>query len=261
MGQAGAGDWSVKTRKAVKTEDGEKVVESVDTWKPRETAVIICDMWNNHHCTAAARRVVELAPYLNQVVQAARKRGVLIIHAPSGCANYYQDTPARKRMQQAPFVKSDVSFGYHFYDPKLEGPLADHLEKAGCSCDTPKICGPDVRVWTHQNEAIEIKDEDAVGDKGQEIFNLLEQRKIENVILMGVHANRCIVARPFGVRAMVKLKKNVVVCRDLTDSYHRDPGKHFAGLAKIIRHIETWWCPTITSESITGKKPFKFAKE
>jgi hypothetical protein len=44
----------------------------------------------------------------------------------------------------------------------------------------------------------------------------------------------------------------------LTDSYHRDPGRHFEGLDLIIEHIEKYWCPTITSESITGKPPFRF---
>ena len=55
--------------------------------------------------------------------------------------------------------------------------------------------------------------------------------------------------------------KNVVLCRDLTDSYHRDPGAHFEGLDKIIAHIEQHWCPTIISTSITGQPPFRFADD
>ena len=65
--------------------------------------------------------------------------------------------------------------------------------------------------------------------------------------------------RPFGIRQMVYVGKNVVLCRDLTDSHHRDPVKHFQGLDKIIAHVERYWCPTITSDSITGQKPFVFA--
>jgi hypothetical protein len=84
-------------------------------------------------------------------------------------------------------------------------------------------------------------------------------RGIENVILMGVHTNRCVLGRPFGIRQMVYLGRNVVLCRDLTDSFHRDPGHHFSGLEKIIGHVERYWCPTISSESITGERPFAFA--
>jgi hypothetical protein len=75
---------------------------------------------------------------------------------------------------------------------------------------------------------------------------------------MGVHTNVCVLGRPFGIRQMVYLGQDVTLCRDLTDSYHRDPGKHFEGLKRIIRHIEDKWCPTMTSESITGDRPFQF---
>ena len=100
---------------------------------------------------------------------------------------------------------------------------------------------------------------DAVSDNGQEVYNLLAKGGIENVIVMGVHTNRCVLGRPFGLRQMVYVGKNVVLCRDLTDSYHRDPGAHFSGLNAIIGHVERYWCPTITSASLTGKSPFEFA--
>ncbi|MGB0578353.1 MAG: alpha/beta hydrolase fold domain-containing protein [Limisphaerales bacterium] len=254
-------NWTVKTRKQVRAKGKETTKESTVNWKPQETAIIIVDMWNNHHCVSAARRVVELAPHMNEVVKAARERGVFIIHAPSGCSDYYQDRTVRKNVAAAPLAKIDIHFQWNHFNPDKEGPLAEHLEKAGCSCDTPEICGPDKRVWTHQIKAIEMADIDAVSSNGQEIYNLLQQRGIKNVILMGVHTNRCVLGRPFGIRQMVYVGKNVVLCRDLTDSYHREPGKHFEGLAKIIRHVETWWCPTITSESITGARPFRFKED
>src|SRR6185436_17080447 len=39
---------------------GEKT-ETV-SWKPAETGLIICDMWDTHTCAGAARRVAEMAP-------------------------------------------------------------------------------------------------------------------------------------------------------------------------------------------------------
>jgi hypothetical protein len=99
---------------------------------------------------------------------------------------------------------------------------------------------------------------DAVSDNGQEVYNVLAERDINNVILMGVHTNRCVLGRPFGIRQMNYVGKNVVLCRDLTDSYHRDPGSHFTGLDTIIGHVERYWCPTITSDCITGASRFIF---
>ena len=95
---------------------------------------------------------------------------------------------------------TDIRFRWNHFNPDKEGPLADHLERAGCSCDTPEICGPDKRVWTHQIKALEMADTDAVTSDGQEIYNLLQQRGIKNIILMGVHTNRCVFGRPFGIR-------------------------------------------------------------
>src|SRR5437762_13449030 len=52
-----------------------KVVERKVGWDPRKTALIICDMWDDHWCKSAARRVGEMAGPLNEVVKVARGRG------------------------------------------------------------------------------------------------------------------------------------------------------------------------------------------
>lgn len=250
--------WPVTLQKQVKTGDEFRTVHEKVEWLPQETAIVVVDMWNDHHCKSAAKRVVEMAPHMNKVLEAARGKGIFVIHAPSGCMDTYKDTAARKRAQSAPFAKTDVKFQWNYFNPDREGPLAEKLECAGCSCDLPEPCGPDKRVWTSQIATLKIHDEDAISDNGQEVYNLLAERSINNVIVMGVHTNRCVLGRPFGIRQMVYVGKNVVLCRDLTDSYHRDPGAHFAGLNKIIGHVERYWCPTISSESITGERPFAF---
>src|SRR5579872_3020971 len=70
------------------------MTEAVE-WDPRKTAIVICDMWDKHWCQGATRRVAEMAPRMNEVVAAARKQGVLIIHCPSGTLDFYKDTPQR----------------------------------------------------------------------------------------------------------------------------------------------------------------------
>lgn len=255
------GVLNVETRQRVKANgpaDEFRVVKETQQWDAVKTAIIVIDMWDAHHCISAARRVEEMAPHVNRTITAAREQGALIIHAPSDCMEYYKDAPERRRAMEAPLAESPVKFQWHHFNPEHEGPLAERLEHGGCSCDTREPCGPTRIVWKKQHDAIKIHPDDVVTADGQEVFNLLEQRGIENVVILGVHTNRCVLGRPFGIRQMVYLKKNVVLCRDLTDSYHRDPGHHFEGLDTIIEHVETYWCPTITSESITGQPPFRF---
>src|SRR5688572_12516511 len=47
-----------------------------EAWKPEETALIVCDVWDAHHCLNAVRRVEELAPRLEKVLAKAREQGV-----------------------------------------------------------------------------------------------------------------------------------------------------------------------------------------
>src|SRR4051794_9279032 len=69
---------------------------------PAETALILCDVWDDHWCPSAARRCDALARRMAPVVDAARAAGVTVIHAPSECMDFYKDHPARKRTLAGP---------------------------------------------------------------------------------------------------------------------------------------------------------------
>src|SRR5690606_22657714 len=77
-------------------------------WPAAETAIIVCDMWDDHWCDGAARRVGIMAPRMNAVLEAARSRGVMVIHAPSDTMDFYADTVQRRRMQRAPAATPPV---------------------------------------------------------------------------------------------------------------------------------------------------------
>src|SRR3954465_12336469 len=82
----------------------EKVIE----WDPHKTAIIICDMWDQHWCKGATERVGELAPRMNEVIKAARAKGVFIIHSPRETMKFYEGTPQRKRALEAPVANPPV---------------------------------------------------------------------------------------------------------------------------------------------------------
>lgn len=82
---------------------------------------------------------------------------------------------------------------------------------------------------------------------------------------MGVHTNMCVLGRPFGLRQLVRNKKNVVLMRDMTDSMYNPKQwpyvDHFTGHDLVISHVERFVCPTITSDQILGGKPFQFKND
>lgn len=249
----------------------ENFVEKKVNWEAGKTALIICDMWDDHWCKSAARRVGEMAGPMNEMVNAAREKGVFIIHAPSSVVSFYDKTPQRKLAKAAPFSKSPVPLSvkerwgtnWCWPDPKYEGVLPIDDSDMGCSCKGEKC---EIReAWTRQIKTIELVKGDALTDNGQETWNLLAERKIDNVILCGVHLNMCVLGRPFGIRQMVKLGKNVALMRDMTDTMYnpeRPPGvDHFTGTDLVINHVEQYWCPSFTSADLVGGKPFRFKED
>lgn len=237
------------------------------SWDPRKTALILCDMWDDHWCRSAARRVGELARPMNDLVRDARERGVFIVHAPSSVTAFYKDTPQRQRARQAPFSETPIPlatserWGTAWCWPDSPREPQMPIDDSDMGCDCPTKCT--IReAWTRQIATIEIAPGDAITDHGQETWNLMAERGIDNVILAGVHLNMCVLGRPFGIRQMVKLGKNVALLRDMTDTMY-DPRRkpnvtHFEGTDLVIGHVEKYWCPTFTSTAITGRPAFRF---
>lgn len=240
-------------------------------WDPRETAILVCDMWDDHWCRSAARRVGEMAGPLNELLKQARRQGMFVIHAPSSVTRFYEGTPQRRRAQSAPFAKTPVPLAtaqrwgtaWCWIDGKHEGVLPIDDTDMGCSCSGTKCTIRE--AWTRQIPAIELFPEDALTDDGQETWNLLAQHGIRHVILCGVHLNMCVLGRPFAIRQMVYLGQDVALMRDFTDTMYnpeRPPGvDHFTGTDLVVGHVERFWCPSFVSTDLTGKPTFRFAED
>lgn len=252
-----------------------KVTTKQESWTAAKTAIIVCDMWDAHHCLNAVRREEEMVPRMNELLEKARAQGAFIIHAPSSCMEPYKDHPARKRAQSAPKAKNlptgidqwcrqipSEEKGKYPIDQTDGGEDDDLKEHEAWHAKLAAMGRNPKAPWKSQHAGLKIHDADAISDSGVEIWNLLEERGINNVMLVGVHTNMCVLGRPFGLRQMAKNGKHVVLVRDLTDTMY-NPKKapfvsHFEGTRLIVEHIEKYVCPTITSDQIIGGKEFRF---
>lgn len=250
-----------------------------EKWQPANTAVIVCDMWDAHHCVNAVRRVGELAPRIDSFCRALRQQGVTIIHAPSSCMEAYQENAARLRAKSIPLAQSLPNAISDWCDQiPSEEVVAYPIDQAdGGEDDDPldhqqwearlQALGLNPRApWTQQVATIHIDSKrDYISDSGTEIWSVLAHRGIDNVILVGVHTNMCVLGRPFGLRRLASSGKNVVLARDLTDTmydYRAWPfASHFTGTDLIVDHIERYVCPTIASNQILGGEEFRFAED
>ena len=222
-----------------------QVTETAKTVAANKTAIIICDMWDNHWSRGAAERVDVMAPRMNQVIASARTNGVLIVHAPSDTLDFYQDAPARQRIAAAPTVAPPAAIEHAA--PPL--PIDDSDEGS----DTGET--QTYHAWSRQHAALEIDQaRDVISDKGAEVYSFLQQQGIEQVLIMGVHTNMCVLNRSFAIKQMVKWGVKIALVRDLTDTMY-NPARspyvdHAEGTRLVVEYIEKFWCPSISSQDL-----------
>ena len=234
---------SLKLRSRVQPFKGEtvwKTVELRESVPASATAIVICDMWDNHWCSAAARRAGALAERMAPVIDRARAAGVRIIHSPSETMAFYQDAPQRLAMRKLDRVEPPAALDL----PNPPLPIDD--SKGGCDSDDKFY-----KAWTRQNARIQIAPGDFVSDDGREIYSLLQKEKIRLLLVMGVHTNMCVLNRSFAIKQMSKWGVRCVLVRDLTDSMY-DPKyapfvPHDEGTALVVEHIEKHWAPSMLS--------------
>jgi len=215
------------------------------------SALLICDMWDIHWCTAATKRFDALARKMAPVVARARKAGVQILHCPSETMGFYADTPQRRRAQQAPSAA-----------PPRPRPLRDHPHpisvrtNGGCDCEPP--CRQ-YASWTRQSARLRVAEPDAVSDNGTEVYSFLKQQGIDTLIVVGVATNMCVMGRSFGIKPMSRWGIRCILVRDLTDTMYvsKDPPhvSHDEGTELMVQHIEKHWCPSITAEDLLRGLP------
>ncbi len=275
-----ANDFEIHKRTVGEDANGRLIhkIAASEKWKAERTAVILCDVWDYHHSINAVRRLEEMLPRMNELLKAARGRGAVIIHAPSDCMPAYEKNPARLRAMGTPQqnlpkdISSwcsrvsaeessltgqypiDQSDGGDDDDPEEHRQWAAKLESLGRNPGMP---------WKAQSPGIEIDiEKDYISDRGDEVWSVLQDRKIEHVLLLGVHTNMCVLGRPFGLRQMAAQKMDVVLVRDLTDCMY-NPKRwpyvdHFTGNDLVVSYVERFVCPSITSDQILSGQPQRF---
>lgn len=219
-------------------------VQLAQSLEPKQTAIVICDVWDRHWCTGATERVAELAPAIDRLIEVARRRGVLIIHAPSDTMEFYKNAPQRMAMLAIPAATAPALLD--LASPPLP------IDDSDGGCDTPGDTTH--QAWSRQHAAIHIAAGDLISDQGAEVYSALRGHGITHLLVTGVHTNMCILNRGFAIKQMTRWGIRCILVRDLTDAMY-NPRKppyvsHAAGTELVIQHIEKYWCPTVLSSDL-----------
>jgi len=221
----------------------EKVVER--SLPAASTAILICDMWDNHWSRGAVERVTAMLPRMEAVITAARAMGIHIIHAPSETMNFYTNHPARQRI----LALTPIAPPPERVLPDPPPPIDD--SDGGSDTGEPEMA----QVWTRQHPGLTIDPaRDLISDNGREVYSYLRHSGIEQVLIMGVHTNMCILRRSFAIKQMVKWGQAIALVRDLTDTMY-NPARppyvsHDEGTQLMVGYIERFWSPSVASQEI-----------
>ena len=241
-----AADLRLPLRTRVETFKGSGVWDEVRVARAlpvHQTGILICDMWDNHWCTGAAGRVNELVKRMAPLIDEARDRGIQIIHSPSEVMNFYAEAPQRQRILRIAAVEPPANL--NLSDPPL------HIDDSTGGCETGD---KSYKAWSRQHAGLRVTGNDVISDKGTEVYSYLQEKGIQNLLVMGVHTNMCVLNRTFAIKQMTKWGKRCVLVRDLTDAMY-DPAKrpfvdHEEGTNLVIEHIEKYWAPTVLSADL-----------
>ena len=235
-------DLHVTLRRRVETQGSGvwRTASTQETLRTSQTAIVICDMWDRHWCDGATGRVEQIARKMEPLLERARQAGMLVIHAPSDTMSFYANAPGRLLAENAPLVKPPPG------EPRADLPLP--IDDSDGGCDTGN---KEHQAWTRETPLLSVKAGDAISDKGTEIYNRIQQRHLKTILIMGVHANMCILNRSFGIRQMTHWGVPCILVRDLTDAMYNPKSRpyvsHAEGTELVIEHIEKYWAPSVSS--------------
>jgi nicotinamidase-related amidase len=158
---------------------------------------------------------------------------------------FYADHPARQRILAFPAITPP---------PDREHPTPPlPVDASDQGSDTGET--QTYKAWSRQHPAVVIDaDRDLISDKGAEIYSVLHANAIEQVLIMGVHTNMCVLNRSFAIKQMVRWGVNIALVRDLTDTMYNPAMppyvSHDEGTRLVVEYIEKFWCPSLLSDDL-----------
>lgn len=202
-----------------------------------QTALVLVDVWATHYIDSWLERAADITKaHIVPMMAAARRAGVLVIHAPSPFVverHHKGSVPATPADTEGPDSWPPASFRgiYRGGEHAAFGRQAE-----------PRLAAAQARYETE----LKIADiaapagDDEVIATGPQLHELLKARGILHLVYAGFATNWCVIGRDYGIIAMNGRGYNIVLARDATagvefhDSVEAETATQIA-----IREIET----------------------
>ena len=198
-------------------------------------ALVLVDCWAQHPVETHLERGGQIArEKILPVVQACRKAGMRVVHAPS-------PQQAKLYPQWTRYADEKALFGST--GPGSDWPPEDLRRRTGTYATLARPPEPRIEQWRKEVLPTPRKIMDFLGPEpddyvvatGEQVHRLCRHRGILHLFYAGFAANICVQRRDYGVWAMLDRGYNIVLLRDCTTA---------------IEHAETWDGMWLTRSSI-----------
>ncbi|MEN9676410.1 MAG: hypothetical protein RIS76_2306 [Verrucomicrobiota bacterium] len=228
-GEAAPLELDLRTRDVVSG----AVIQTRQTADPARIGVVVMDMWSYHWCMTCAERASALVPRMNRALAGARKLGMTVIFTPTSAIASHEASPQRKAAQAVPAA------AWPALRP-VNSPACALKNAFSCRCG-PGVACP--RNWggDAMNPALKIGADDFIAWGTPEVWNIVQARKLERLLYIGVAADICVLGKGEGMVPLRQLGVPCALARDLTDTDSYPPAE---ALEHTLRVLEAGFAPT-----------------
>jgi len=217
-----------------------------------EAALISLDVWNYHFARDTLERIEDITRNrIAPLVEACRKGGVQVIHAPA--------SPVAQRHPNWVRLMPEEEKAQPVWPKSPEWPPPEFRKKAGQYAQYARPHEPQ-EADRNQHRA-ELRDfhpsvvpvgDEAVVLSGEELHRLCAQRGILQLFYVGFNTNACIIMRDYGTHAMMGRGYHVLLVRDCTTGMETHETKEQLMCTRgTIASLEQFGVYTVTSDELT----------
>jgi len=210
-----------------------------------KVAIVVMDAWDYHWCRSWRNRASSLIPRMNYSLERARKLGITIIFSPTNAMRDLHNTRQRKAALEIPFhpMPESLDIIHDGASPFLGG---------YCECGYGHDCFMTHNV-NNQHPDLVMGDEDYIGVELQEVYNILAEKEITQVILAGFATNVCVWGKPAGLKNMINAGFQCTIASDLTEAitqYAEEIFNPAEGTLQSLALIEQEFASSIVLEEL-----------
>ncbi|MBM4049701.1 MAG: isochorismatase family protein [Planctomycetes bacterium] len=217
----------------------------------KQVALVCLDVWNWHFAADTLGRIEDITVnVIAPLVDACRRSGLQVIHAPAGPV-------AQKHPNWVKLIPQDEK-PQPVWPKSPTWPPGDFRAKKGVYAQYARPHEPQDQERNQHREklrdfhpAVRPIGDEAVILNGEELHRLCAQRGILFLFYVGFNTNACIVMRDYGTLAMQQRGYEVILVRDATTGMETHETKPtLACTHGQIASLEQFGCYTVTSRQL-----------